>query len=132
MRTLRATALPVCTQAASPALTEPTPTGTLRKASSTTVFIRGVSSTLRNQFKEKIMQICNYKEYSVQRPRLTGDTQGTDCVLIDREAHFQCMSSHVLIEYITSCEIQYTTVILISGDKPRIEVEENYGFRTNI
>lgn len=31
------------------------------------------------------------------------------------------MSSHVLIEYITSCEIQYTTVILIFWDKPRIK-----------
>lgn len=67
----------------------------------------------------------------MQRPRLTSDTQGTDCILIDREAHFQSMSSHVLIEYITSCEIQYTTVILIFGDKPRIKVEEKYRFRTN-
>lgn len=68
----------------------------------------------------------------MQRPRLTSDTQGTDCILIDREAHFQSMSSHVLVEYVTSREIQYTTVILIFRDKPRIKVEEKYRFRTNI
>lgn len=63
----------------------------------------------------------NWKEYSVQRPRLTGNTQTTYGIFIDCEAHFQSVSSHVLIEYITSCEIQYTTVILIFRDKPRIK-----------
>lgn len=42
------------------------------------------------------------------------------------------MSSHVLIEYITACEIQYTTVVLIFRDEPRIEVEEKHRFRANV
>lgn len=64
--------------------------------------------------------------------RLTSDTQATDGILIDGEAHFQSVSSHVLIEYITSCEVQYTTVILIFRDKPRIKVEGKYRFRASI
>lgn len=63
----------------------------------------------------------NKKGYSVQNPRLTSNTQAAYSILIDCEAHFQSVSSHVLIEYITSCEIQYTAVILIFWDKPRIK-----------
>lgn len=57
----------------------------------------------------------------MQRARLTSNTQAAYGIFIDCEAHFQSMSPHVLIEYVTACEIQHTTVILIFRDKPGIK-----------
>lgn len=58
--------------------------------------------------------------------RLTSDSQGTDCVLVDCEAHFQGTGSHVFVEYITAREIQYATEILIFGNQPRVKDQREY------
>lgn len=45
--------------------------------------------------------------------RLTSDPKWSNGVLVERETLLQGMSSHVLIEDITSSEVQNTTVVLI-------------------
>lgn len=47
---------------------------------------------------------------------LTGDAKWTDGVLIQCEALLQSMCSHVLVEDITSSEIQNPTVVLVLGN----------------
>lgn len=53
-----------------------------------------------------------------QSQTLTSDPQGADGVLIDCEALFQGMRSHILIKDVTSSEVENTTVVLIFGDQP--------------
>lgn len=53
-----------------------------------------------------------------QSQTLTCDPQGADGVLIDCEALFQGMRSHILIKDVTPSEVKNTTVVLIFGDQP--------------
>lgn len=54
-------------------------------------------------------------------PSNPSDPQGADGVLIDCEALFQGMRSHILIKDVTSSEVENTTVVLIFGDQPDID-----------
>lgn len=54
----------------------------------------------------------------VSRDELTSDSKWSDGVLIQCEALLQSMCSHVLVEDITSSEIQNSTVVLVLGNQP--------------
>lgn len=54
-------------------------------------------------------------------PSDSSDPQGADGVLIDCEALFQGVRSHVLIKDVTPSEVENTTVVLIFGDQPDID-----------
>lgn len=54
------------------------------------------------------------KKYPAQRHELTRHTQGVAQGHTDCKAHFHSVNSYVLIEYITACEMWYTTVMLFS------------------
>lgn len=48
--------------------------------------------------------------------RLTSDSKWSNGVLVECETLLQSVSSHVLIEDITSSEVQNSTVVLILGN----------------
>lgn len=47
---------------------------------------------------------------------LTSDPKWANGVLVEGETLFQSMSSHILIEDITSGEVQNSTVVLVLGN----------------
>lgn len=58
-------------------------------------------------------------------------TEGPERVFIEGKPDLQSMCSHVLIEDVTSCEIQQSAVILVMGNQPVNQIKVGDHSSTN-
>ena len=56
--------------------------------------------------------------FAVMRVLHTCTSHWSQCILVESEALLQCMGSHVFVEYITTSEIEESTVVLVMRYKP--------------